>query len=29
MVWIHADLTRTTPGTPLPTPLLPLERTTQ
>jgi len=29
MVWIHADLTGTTPGTSLPTPLLPPERTTR
>ncbi|WP_299281234.1 DUF6653 family protein [uncultured Tateyamaria sp.] len=28
MVWIYADLTHTTPGTPLPTPLLPPERIT-
>ncbi|MEL6808317.1 MAG: DUF6653 family protein [Pseudomonadota bacterium] len=27
MVWIHAELTGTTPGTPLSTPLLPPERT--
>ncbi|MFL4468390.1 DUF6653 family protein [Tateyamaria armeniaca] len=27
MVWIHADLTDTVPGTPLATPLLPPERT--
>ncbi|WP_299732507.1 DUF6653 family protein [uncultured Tateyamaria sp.] len=27
MVWIHAELTGTTPGTPLATPLLPPERT--
>lgn len=27
MVWLHADVTRTTPGDPLPDPTLPLERT--
>ncbi|MEL6450175.1 MAG: DUF6653 family protein [Pseudomonadota bacterium] len=27
MVWIHADITHTTPGTPLPDPTLPHERT--
>ncbi|WP_415921609.1 DUF6653 family protein [Tateyamaria sp. SN6-1] len=27
MVWIHADLTRRTPGDPMPEPLLPPERT--
>ncbi|WP_299045938.1 DUF6653 family protein [uncultured Tateyamaria sp.] len=29
MVWIHADVTQSTPGTALPDPTLPFERTTQ